>query len=212
MPLFTPIGPAASPRTKPAPGTPAARALALAPSAPSALVPHTNGLTSKKPLSNDGQPDGLVAYQFARALEQMLVRQETRRLAGDGDAVMSDASPPSAGIPLELSLQLVTAYEAICEEVLREVEVGIPSDAGYREAVTKLYAERLAKVRAGGSVREIEDAIGEGQIEEMYEAAKDELALIPKMRAWKPWDFDHEIEIIEEPKENPYFAEAAKED
>ena len=34
----------------------------------------------------------------------------------------------------------------------------------------------------------------------------------PKMRAWKPWDFDHEIEIIEEPKENPYFAEAAKED
>jgi len=103
-------------------------------------------------------------------------------------------------------------YEAICEEVLREVEVGIPSDAGYREAVTKLCAERLAKVRAGGSVREIEDAIGEGQIEEMYEAAKDELALIPKMRAWKPWDFDHEIEIIEEPKENPYFAEAAKED
>ena len=50
------------------------------------------------------------------ALEQMLVRQETRRLAGDGDAVMSDAAPPSAGIPLELSLQLVTAYEAICEE------------------------------------------------------------------------------------------------
>jgi len=70
----------------------------------------------------------------------------------------------------------------------------------------------LAKAREGGSVREIEDAIGEGQIEEMYEAAKDELALIPKMRAWKPWDFDHEIEIIEEPKENPYFAEAAKED
>jgi hypothetical protein len=32
------------------------------------------------------------------------------------------------------------------------------------------------------------------------------------MRAWKPWEFDHEIEILEEPKENPYFAEAAKED
>ena len=40
----------------------------------------------------------------------------------------------------------------------------------------------------------------------------DELGLIPKMREWKPWEFDHEIEMIEEPKENPYFAEAARED
>ena len=141
MPLFTPIGPAASPRTKPAPGTPAARALALAPSAPSALVPHTNGLTSKKPPSNDGHPDGLVAYQFARALEQMLVRQETRRLAGDGDAVMSDASPPSAGIPLELSLQLVTAYEAICEEEAARLDT-LLSHSSAGDAAPALAAER----------------------------------------------------------------------
>ena len=141
MPLFTPIGPAASPRTKPAPGTPAARALALAPSAPSALVPHTNGLTSKKPPSNDGHPDGLVAYQFARALEQMLVRQETRRLAGDGDAVMSDAAPPSAGIPLELSLQLVTAYEAICEEEAARLDT-LLSHSSAGDAAPALAAER----------------------------------------------------------------------
>lgn len=103
-------------------------------------------------------------------------------------------------------------YAAICEDVLREVKVGIPSDAGYRTVVEKVYTERLAKTKAAASVAEIEGAIGEGQIEEMYEEAKDELALIPKMRAWKPWEFDHEIEIIEEPKENPYFVEAAKED
>lgn len=46
----------------------------------------------------------------------------------------------------------------------------------------------------------------------MYEAAKDELALILKMCVWKLWDFDYEIEIIEELKENLYFVEVVKED
>jgi len=31
--------------------------------------------------------------------------------------------------------------------------------------------------------------------------AKDELELIPKMREWKPWEFEHTIEI--EKEENP---------
>lgn len=53
-------------------------------------------------------------------------------------------------------------YEVICEEVLCEVEVGILSDVGYCEVVMKLYVEWLVKVRVGGSVREIEDVIGEG--------------------------------------------------
>ena len=103
-------------------------------------------------------------------------------------------------------------YQAVCEDVLREVARGIPEDAGYRKIVEEVYEERLAKTRAGANAEEIESAIGEGQIEELYEIAKDELGLIPKMREWKPWEFDHEIEMIEEPKENPYFAEAARED
>ena len=104
------------------------------------------------------------------------------------------------------------AYAKICEDVLREVARGIPEDAGYRKIVEEVYGDRLAKTRAGANADEIESAIGEGQIEELYEIAKDELGLIPKMREWKPWEFDHEIEVIEEPKENPYFAEAARED
>ena len=103
-------------------------------------------------------------------------------------------------------------YQAVCEDVLREVARGIPEDAGYRKIVEEVYEERLAKTRAGANAEEIESAIGEGQIEELYEIAKDELGLIPKMREWKPWEFDHEIEMIEEPKEIPYFAEAARED
>ena len=71
----------------------------------------------------------------------MLVRQETRRLAGDGDAVMSDAAPPSAGIPLELSLQLVTAYEAICEEEAARLDT-LLSHSSAGDAAPALAAER----------------------------------------------------------------------
>jgi len=105
-----------------------------------------------------------------------------------------------------------SAYEAVCARVLRDVREGIPESAGYRKVVEATYEDRLAKAKACASVEEIERAIGEGQIEELYEIAKDELALIPKMRAWKPWEFDHEIEVIEEPKENPYKEALAKED
>ena len=34
---------------------------------------------------------------------------------------------------------------------------------------------------------ELETKIGEGQLEELIEEAKDELDLIPKMAEWKPW-------------------------
>lgn len=34
---------------------------------------------------------------------------------------------------------------------------------------------------------DIEQRIGEGQLEELIEEAKDELDLIPKMAEWKPW-------------------------
>ena len=105
-----------------------------------------------------------------------------------------------------------SAYEAICARVLRDVREGIPESAGYRKVVEATYEDRLAKAKACASVEEIERAIGQGQIEELYEIAKDELSLIPKMRAWKPWEFDHEIELIEEPKENPYRDALAKED
>ena len=64
-------------------------------------------------------------------------------------------------------------YEAVCEDVLREVARGIPEDAGYRKIVEEVYEDRLAKTRAGANAEEIESAIGEGQIEELYEIAKE---------------------------------------
>ena len=73
-------------------------------------------------------------------------------------------------------------YQAVCEDVLREVARGIPEDAGYRKIVEEVYEDRLAKTRAGANAEEIESAIGEGQIEELYEIAKDELGLISRLR------------------------------
>ncbi|OUS47135.1 hypothetical protein BE221DRAFT_191684 [Ostreococcus tauri] len=137
----------------------------------------------------------------------MRARSLARALATRARAVSSsarDARKQTTGIVgLDVLDEGKAAYESICERVLKEVATGIPSDAGYRRVVEEMYTER---------VEEVERAIGEGQIEELYEIAKDELALIPKMREWKPWEFEHEIEVIEHPKENPYKEELAKED
>ncbi len=54
---------------------------------------------------------------------------------------------------------------------------------------------------SGKTVPEIEETIAAGQIEELAMQARGELDLIPKMREWQPWEFEHEIEI--EKEENP---------
>ena len=115
-------------------------------------------------------------------------------------------------VGLEVLHDAKMKYAAICARILREVARDIPADAGYRVSVEKIYTDRLKATEAHAHVREIEAAIGEGQIEELYQVAEDELGLIPKMRAWKPWEFDHEIEVVEEPKENPYLEESRKQD
>lgn len=102
-------------------------------------------------------------------------------------------------------------YAEVVREVLRAIKIGIPEDAGYRKVVEEVYEAQLKVIEANEDVQAIERAIGRGQIEELYEVAKGELGLIPKMRAWKPWEFDHEIEVIQEPEVNPYFEEAKKE-
>lgn len=151
-----------------------------------------------------------------RHTSAMRARSLARALATRARAVSSsarDARKQTTGIVgLDVLEEGKAAYESICERVLKEVATGIPSDAGYRRVVEEMYTERLKRARGGASVEEVERAIGEGQIEELYEIAKDELALIPKMREWKPWEFEHEIEVIEHPKENPYKEELAKED
>lgn len=79
--------------------------------------------------------------------------------------------------------------------VLNDVKAQIPEDAGYRKIVEATYEHRLDVIESTEDPAAIEAKLGCGQIEELVAQAKDELGLIPRMAEWKPWIFDHKIEI-----------------
>ncbi|RUS20224.1 ETC complex I subunit conserved region-domain-containing protein [Endogone sp. FLAS-F59071] len=60
--------------------------------------------------------------------------------------------------------------------------------AVYRQAVEAVTQHRLSVVESTENVREIEDRIGAGQIEEIIVQADDERELVDKMAEWKPWE------------------------
>lgn len=64
----------------------------------------------------------------------------------------------------------------------------IPEHATYRQVVEEFTNQRLAAVKQHEDVEMIEDAIGCGQAEELIEAAKNELILIPQYASWKMWE------------------------
>lgn len=88
--------------------------------------------------------------------------------------------------------------KTFCVNVLNGVKSSIPEEAEYRKIVEKTYQHRLDVIESTEDPAAIEAKIGSGQIEELIKQAKDELKLIPKMAEWKPWVFDHTIEIKEE--------------
>jgi len=150
----------------------------------------------------------MMATQVRRALLSACARLG----GGATTTTMSMSTKATTGIVgLKVLDDAHNAYASKVREVLKAVRVGIPADAGYRQVVEQVYEGHLKALEANaGDVEAVERALGLGQIEELYAVAEDELALIPKMREWKPWEFDHEIEVIEEPK-NPYLEEAKKE-
>ena len=94
----------------------------------------------------------------------------------------------------------IESYAKLCDQVLDAIKF-VPDHAAYRTIVTQTYEHRKSVTLSGKTVPEIEETIAAGQIEELAMQARDELDLIPKMREWKPWEFEHEIEI--EKEENP---------
>merc|ERR1712072_21107 len=85
----------------------------------------------------------------------------------------------------------------LLKQILREVKV-IPEAAQYRVSVEVMANERLAVVSKDISPEQMEEEIGQGQLEELILHAKDELSLIPKMAEWKPWDVPegHKIKLV----------------
>lgn len=64
----------------------------------------------------------------------------------------------------------------------------VPSASAYRQATEAITRSRLGAVeRAGDNIQQVEQTIGGGQIEEILEAAQDELSLVAKMKQVEPY-------------------------
>ena len=102
---------------------------------------------------------------------------------------------------VEVRVVPVVPVVPLVEAVLSAVKLRIPEGAGYRKVLEATYEHRMSIIRGSDNVADIETKIGSGQIEELVAQAKDELNLIPHMVSWKPWDFSHQVKVIEEKAE-----------
>ena len=76
------------------------------------------------------------------------------------------------------------------KETLSELD-GLPADAGYTKAVRSLTQHRLNAVEQPTTDDEhstLEQQLNAGCLEEVLTQAYDELALLRKMKEWKPWE------------------------
>ncbi|KAI9318369.1 ETC complex I subunit conserved region-domain-containing protein [Dichotomocladium elegans] len=64
----------------------------------------------------------------------------------------------------------------------------LPATAVYRQATEALTQQRLSVVEGTENIAEIEQSIGNGQIEELIIQAEEELKLVAKMEEWKAWE------------------------
>ncbi|XP_053687408.1 NADH dehydrogenase [ubiquinone] 1 alpha subcomplex subunit 5 [Sabethes cyaneus] len=76
---------------------------------------------------------------------------------------------------------------ALYNKILRAV-AKMPEDAAYRRYTEQLVSERAKIVSTIPNVREVEQKINGGQVEELIIQAENELHLARKMLGWKPWD------------------------
>ncbi|KAM7119970.1 NADH dehydrogenase [ubiquinone] 1 alpha subcomplex subunit 5-like [Molossus nigricans] len=64
----------------------------------------------------------------------------------------------------------------------------IPKNAAYRKYTEQITSEKLDMVKAEPDVKNLEDQLQSGQIEEVILQAENELSLVRKMIQWKPWE------------------------
>ncbi|XP_058833469.1 NADH dehydrogenase [ubiquinone] 1 alpha subcomplex subunit 5 [Topomyia yanbarensis] len=76
---------------------------------------------------------------------------------------------------------------ALYNKILRAV-AKMPQDAAYRRYTEQVVNERVKCVASSPTVREIEEKINCGQVEELIIQAENELNLARKMLGWKPWE------------------------
>jgi ETC complex I subunit conserved region len=92
------------------------------------------------------------------------------------------ASTGIVGLPVEPRGREVLMQ--LSASILKAV-AAFPETAHYRRVLEQVYSARLEACKAHTEVADIELAVGQGQIEELIEMARDEQKLIPKMAgAW----------------------------
>jgi len=65
----------------------------------------------------------------------------------------------------------------------------IPESSIYRQSIEALTQHKLNVVQqSGGDAEKVEKELEQGQIEELLDAANDELSLLKSMAEWKPWE------------------------
>ncbi|KAG8773601.1 hypothetical protein FRB91_010419 [Serendipita sp. 411] len=81
----------------------------------------------------------------------------------------------------------------------------LPAASSYRQATEAITRSRLKIVEgAQGDIQKVEQAIGGGQIEEILDAAGDELKLVSTMSKMAPWE---PLEEKPAPAQWKYFGE-----
>ncbi|WZN64857.1 subunit 5 of NADH dehydrogenase [ubiquinone] 1 alpha subcomplex [Chloropicon roscoffensis] len=100
-------------------------------------------------------------------------------------------------VGVEVDPEAPDTLRHLLKKILREVKV-IPENAQYRVSVETMANQRLEVVSKDISPEQMEEEIGQGQLEELILHARDELSLIPKMAEWKPWDVPegHKIKMV----------------
>ena len=79
------------------------------------------------------------------------------------------------------------SLRGIYVETLNQLK-SLPTTAAYRKETEALTTERLQILDKSSSVRDVERAIGFGQIEEAICVAEKELRLVHRVAQWKPWE------------------------
>ncbi|PVG03081.1 putative NADH-ubiquinone oxidoreductase [Serendipita vermifera] len=84
----------------------------------------------------------------------------------------------------------------------------LPASSSYRQATEAITKSRLKIVESSGNdIQKVEQSIDGGQIEEVLDAAQDELNLVAKMKDLKPWEA---LEVKPAPGQWTYFGEEVK--
>ena len=114
-----------------------------------------------------------------------IARQQNNRQISNYFSTYTKQTTGLVGLPVQSEPR--EKLMAACENILTEVQ-GIPEDATYRQNVEAIYKYRLQVCKDQTDIKQIEETVGLGHIEELLSMANDELSLIPKYVNGRMWE------------------------